>query len=347
MKNNYLTGGEQVHLTLNGVDNPEGWGEIDNTISTNGDIFPDLKENEKLSNSKSYLKIEHPKVARGIDRFVKANLNSSVLKGFEIKNNSYCLNGNSKQMFGVLTLNNPNMVAPNIGAGHGLDFCIGYRNSLDKSLPMDITTGSQVMVCSNLMMTGDVRMIRKHTRGADDLTRDGNNWEREFFMDMDNILKESIFAGMKQHFINNQTRDFWSNIWFDNNEDILKIVGAFTLGNGLGVQDKFKKTHLMNSPQISALRKELGSPSHSEFGRQDVDGDQKFSVWSLYNCFTESLKRTRPNLVMRQFSNLHSWFEDTLVKDLIETTIPVIKTGREEDFIFDIETIENDLKSVV
>ena len=343
MNNNYLTGGEQVNLTLNGDDISDGWNQLGELTTTNPEspVYT-----EKLKDSESYLTIEHIKVARGIDRFVKANLESSVLRGFEIKNNSYCLNGNSKQMFGVLTLNNPEMISPNLGSGHGLDFCIGYRNSLDKSLPMDITTGSQVMVCSNLMMTGDVRMIRKHTRGAGDLNKNGNDWEREFFMDMDDILKESIFAGMKQHFINNKTRDEWSNIFFDDNEDILKIVGAFTLGNGLGVQDKFKKTHLMNSPQISCLRKELGSPSHSEFGKQDINGDQKLSVWSLYNCFTEALKRTRPNLVMRQYGNLHKWFENDLVGNLIESHIPVIRTDRNETEIFDYENMVNDLNSV-
>jgi hypothetical protein len=340
--NTYLTGGTQTVLTADGVDNPDGWNFLRNDLSSkNKETFPDL-EREKLSDSDSYLLIEHSKAVGSIDTFVKSNLNSNVLKGFKIRNNSFCTNGNNKQLFGVMTLNNPEVDSTRLGAGHGLDYCIGYRNSLDKSLPMDLVFGSSVFVCSNLMFTGENKAVhkRKHTRGAD-FSR--VEWERNFFLDMDDIMVGAIYEGLKTHHKNLATRDIWSNLYLKNNGAVEEIVGSFAMGTN-GVEKYFKKSHLINSQQLTSLRKELGSPTHSEFGKNSVEGDNLLSLWSLYNCFTESLKRSRPNLIVRQFGNTHKFFTD-FVDEKIQGDY-FIKTERNEGDLFEWSEMENDLKSV-
>ena len=40
---------------------------------------------------------------------------------------------------------------------------VGVRNSHDKRLPAGVAAGSQVVVCSNLMFTGEIKVFRKHT----------------------------------------------------------------------------------------------------------------------------------------------------------------------------------------
>ena len=40
---------------------------------------------------------------------------------------------------------------------------IGFRNSYDKSMSIGVCVGAKVFVCENLMMTGEVTFMRKHT----------------------------------------------------------------------------------------------------------------------------------------------------------------------------------------
>ena len=60
---------------------------------------------------------------------------------------------------------------------------IGFRNSYNKSISAGFCAGSRVIVCSNLMFTGDIVRIRRHTRNI--------------LTDIDVIIKEIISYGEK------------------------------------------------------------------------------------------------------------------------------------------------------
>lgn len=77
--------------------------------------------------------------------------------GFDVHSESYVLDKEGARLFATYDL----------GAekGDGFSLQVGLRHSHDKSLPMALAFGSQVLVCSNMMFVGDKILRRKHTPG--------------------------------------------------------------------------------------------------------------------------------------------------------------------------------------
>ncbi len=69
----------------------------------------------------------------------------------------YGLASESKKLFALLRFESEDI--PGFGR------CIGFRNSHDKTLSLDFVAGLNVFLCDNLMISGDIRMKRKHTSG--------------------------------------------------------------------------------------------------------------------------------------------------------------------------------------
>lgn len=75
--------------------------------------------------------------------------------GLTVEDERYALAREGKQCFGVLTCRN----------GHVADWglAIGVRSSYDRSLAVDLISGSRVFVCDNLAFHGESQVRRKHT----------------------------------------------------------------------------------------------------------------------------------------------------------------------------------------
>jgi hypothetical protein len=76
--------------------------------------------------------------------------------GLTIRDESFALAREGKQMFGVLTCTNGH---------HGEEYAlaVGLRNSYDCSLAVGLVAGTRVFCCDNLAFTGEVSMARRHT----------------------------------------------------------------------------------------------------------------------------------------------------------------------------------------
>jgi predicted SpoU family rRNA methylase len=61
-------------------------------------------------------------------------------------------------MFAVLTYSN--------GVEEDMGLSIGIRNSYDKSMSIGVALGARVFVCDNLAISGEIRIVRKHTAGV-------------------------------------------------------------------------------------------------------------------------------------------------------------------------------------
>lgn len=77
--------------------------------------------------------------------------------GLEVVNSRYDLSVNGAMFFASMTLN--------IGGSKDSQFMFGYRNSLDMSLALGFTAGISIMVCSNMVFSGDYLTYRRHTAG--------------------------------------------------------------------------------------------------------------------------------------------------------------------------------------
>jgi hypothetical protein len=117
----------------------------------------------------SYVPVSHKVL---IER-VKEKLDKA---GLIIEHERYDANDKITQMFGCFS----------VGMGNSEQrMSVGFRNSYDKSLAVGLVSGAQVIVCSNLMFVGDIKLMRKHTTNV--------------FQDMDTLI-DTALAGASTAF---------------------------------------------------------------------------------------------------------------------------------------------------
>lgn len=155
---------------------------------------------------------------------------------------------------------------------------IGIRQSLDKSLALGLCSGAHVFVCDNLAFNGDfLRVIRKNTRFV---------WID--FKDMFNRMLEQAareFHALQDDFTMLQ------EIPCD------QTAGYRMIGTALG-------TEVLAPTQANVALREWRSPIHEEF--------EPRNAWSLYNAFTEGLKKGAPGSVIDRHAGAHRFFEPVL-----------------------------------
>ena len=84
-------------------------------------------------------------------------ITQDLLKGYVLNSESYGLAREGSQMFGVLQFKGEN---PEMGIS------IGFRNAYDKSMVVGFAAGGSVFVCDNLAISGDIVVMRKHTKNV-------------------------------------------------------------------------------------------------------------------------------------------------------------------------------------
>ena len=187
---------------------------------------------------------------------------SDLLPEFELVNTQFGLARDGAQMFGVHTLKN----------GHSsMGLSIGSSNSYNKSLSVGIAVGGQVFVCDNLMLTGEVTVLKKHTLNV-----------------MSSIEALALSAIYKSRSAFNQIQEDAETMKDIplSDEDAYRTIGLL-YGNGI-----------ITPRQIPVVKNEWLKPSHDDFeGR---------NVWSFYNACTESLKSSPPQSIMERHLALHS-----------------------------------------
>jgi hypothetical protein len=107
----------------------------------------------------SWKPIPHVEVPQIITQMVKQNGWSFIGKDDPFQ---LTLSKDNAKLFGVCKVEIPGLEKDN-----DFQLAIGFRNSHDKTLALRIAVGSHVMVCSNLMLTGDIQVRRIHTLHID------------------------------------------------------------------------------------------------------------------------------------------------------------------------------------
>ena len=83
--------------------------------------------------------------------------------GMVIENREYSMNQSGTKMFGAWQLSGARNTANQA-------WNLGIRNSIDKSMTIGLVAGLQVMMCSNLVFSGEIVLLRRHTGGLNDDT---------------------------------------------------------------------------------------------------------------------------------------------------------------------------------
>ena len=191
----------------------------------------------------------------------------NLLPEYEFVNTQLGLARDGQKMFGVHTFKN----------GHAdLGLSIGFRNSYDRSLSIGIVTGSSVFVCDNLMLSGDLTILRKHTS--------------KVVSDIETLALSAIFKSRANFNQIKQHVSIMQQIPMSDDE-AYRMLGLI-YGRGI-----------ITPRQIPVVKKEWLTPSHDDF--------EDRNVWSFYNAVTESLKSSPPQSIMERHLAIHKQLMET------------------------------------
>jgi hypothetical protein len=152
---------------------------------------------------------------------------------------------------------------------------LAFRNSYDKSMSVAFLAGCSVFICSNGMLSGEMKYVRKHTGTV--------------IQEMNEKITHSIneldahFERMVKH------SDRMKEI------EIEPRVSAELAGR------LFIEHNLVSSQQMNIIKREIAKPSYVEFVVP--------SLWSFYNHVTNSLREAHPLNYISQHVNFHNFIE--------------------------------------
>ncbi len=155
---------------------------------------------------------------------------------------------------------------------------IGVRSSHDKSLSVGFASGASVFVCDNLCFSGaGTTFVRKHTT---------NVW-RDIVNKVDRTLGDAV-----QNFERTLAE-------LDKMADIpLSLDDGYDLiGRGLGYD-------ILAPQQATIALKDWRTPRHIDFEDRNLH--------SLYQCFTEALKKGTAGKALDRHTSAHDWFNSML-----------------------------------
>ena len=188
---------------------------------------------------------------------------------YSLIDNSFGTARKNQLLFGMMTFKNE---AKDMGLS------IGYRNSLDRTLSVGLAFGANVFVCENLMMTGDIFVMKKHTP---------NVW-----IGLPELVEQTVPQAIGvYHTLQKDVNDMKQ--MKINQDQGFQLLGLL---KGHGV---------FTTPQTNVAFKEFVEPSFKEH-KDD-------SVMQVYNASTEALKsHSWPQAAMRSRIKLHEVVKDKI-----------------------------------
>lgn len=158
----------------------------------------------------------------------------------------------------------------------GMGISIGARGSVDKSVAQGFVAGGNVFVCDNMMFCGDsVHVVRKNTRHVLD----------DVMAKIDDVLKAAV--GSFDSLVSDRQR--LKEI------DVDTTRGYELIGRAVG-------TDVLRPTQANVAYREWKKSEHEEFRPRNL--------WSLYNAFTEGLKKGQAGDVISRHTGTHTFFSD-------------------------------------
>lgn len=154
---------------------------------------------------------------------------------------------------------------------------VGLRNSHDKSLAAGICLGSSVFVCDNLAFSGEHQLARKHTRFI--------------MMDIQDKVTKTIRKipqlADQQH----------------------QRIETYRARN---VTDDAARVCLCRSAEQNILPWSALKPTWQHWIEPQHDAFKPRNAWSLFNAFTETMKRYSVDERRSRTIKLHTYFDNAL-----------------------------------
>lgn len=161
-----------------------------------------------------------------------------------------------------------------------LGMMIAFRNSYDKSMSAAYVGGAQVWICGNGCISGDMKIVRKHTGNADE----------EVLIKLVSCIDylEENFNKIKAD------RDLLKNIEI-NKKVMAELCGRMYIDN-----------EIINSVQLNIIKREIEKPTfkYTEAGN---------TYWDFYNFVTYSLKTTAPGYYVKKHIDTHNFLMEQIL----------------------------------
>lgn len=210
------------------------------------DLIPMPKE------TRTYKPVSHYQLTDRIQ-----TLSQDILTDYVMVSEKYALAKEGKRFFAMLTFKK--------NGNTEMGMSVAYRNSYDNSMSVGIAIGASVFVCDNLSLSGDIAIMRKHTKNVWQTLED---------------LSITTFYRANRHF---------DKALMD--AEKLKQI-EFSDDKAFSLMGRLYGREIISPRQITIVRDQWLKPDHPEFEPRDK--------WSFFNAVTESLKSTPPNAIMQK-----------------------------------------------
>lgn len=188
-------------------------------------------------------------------------------QGLKIKSERYSANSNNTIVLGHLIID--------VDKDKDLKFEIAFANSYNKTKRAIVVAGSQVLICENGHILGDVSLGLFKRKHVGKVSEDLNVFIPELIKSSDESFQKLINQKEKMKEI-----------------EISAIVRNELIGQ-LYIDDA-----IISDVQMSIIRKEIQNPSFDY-------GCDKNSLWQLYNNITVGLKNSHPSKWISNHSSLN------------------------------------------
>ncbi len=188
--------------------------------------------------------------------------------GFILKGETHAITHGGSRYFGVLEVTIPSRKE------QAFSWVVGLRNAHDKSASAGLVIGSKITICTNLCMSGEIKLSRKHTRhivrDLTELTALAVGKLGDKFRDLDRRV-----ASYKQHYLSDRSA----------HDLIIRAVDS----------------QAITASQVPAVLSEYRKPQYQEFMPRNC--------YSLFNAVTEIYKTVNPQTAVKRGQALHRLFD--------------------------------------
>lgn len=189
--------------------------------------------------------------------------------GFELKSTQYLTAHDGLQASGMYHINYGN--DPEMG------LMVGWQNSYDKKISLKFACGGYVFICTNGMIIGSEGLFKSKHQGEVQQITPG--MITEIILNSGNKFEKMIHARERMKEI-----------------ELTKKTCAELIGR-LYIEEE-----VVNSTQLGIIKREISNPSF-------IYGDNKNSLWQLYNNCTLSYKSDHPAHYMNRHIATHQFFQ--------------------------------------
>ena len=208
----------------------------------------------------SYSAVSHQNIIEAVyEQLDKRNL--------QVVNEKYNVAANGDKVIGYFDMN--------YMGNSEMGMRLAFRNSYDKSMSVAFVAGTQVFICSNGCISGEIQFLRKHTGSV--------------LTELNNKIVTTI-EQLEDHFLRTERHSIQMK-----SIELPKIKAAELYGRMFMVED------IISPTQLSIVKKELNERTHKVFEEE--------TLWSAYNHVTFALKEAHPLNYINQHVNLHKFVE--------------------------------------